>query len=108
MAKPNTAQNIGSASMAAGSVPSPASPYLLAAGALANLYGSYSAGNQAEDNYAIQQAQFQEEARMREKERKRLLEAQQLANIYSSANYSNELGQQNKPAWEQFFRQVRA
>lgn len=104
----NKAQNIGAGAMAAGSVPSPASPYLLAAGALANLYGSFSANSQAEDNYAIQQAQFMDEARAREKERKRLLEAQQLANIYSSANYSNEFGQQNKPEWAQFFRQVRA
>lgn len=88
--------------------PSMIAPALQGAGILANLYGQISGNNQTEDNYALQQAQFQEESRRWADDRKRRLEAQQLANIYSSANYSNELGQQNKPEWAQFFRQVRA
>lgn len=85
-----------------------AAPVLQGAGILASLYGGISANQQAEDNYALRQAQFQEESRRWADERKRLLDAQKLANIYSSANYSNELGQQNKPEWAQFFRQVGA
>ena len=88
--------------------PSPIAPIMHGAGIPSRLYGGISANNQAEYNYALQQAQFQEESRRWADERKRLLDAQKLANIYSSANYSNELGQQNKPEWAQFFRQVRA
>lgn len=101
------ASGLGTASGMAGMLPW-VGPALQGAGLLANLYGGMSANEQAEKNYELQKKQYEDEARARTDERQRLIEAQKLANIYSSANYSNELGQQNKPEWAQFLRQVRA
>lgn len=104
----NAAQKIGQISSMAGSVPSPAAPILQGAGLLTNLYGTLEAGDQAEKNYQLQKEQFEAQLAERERERKRLEDAQRLANIYSAANYTTQVGQQDQPLWQQYFRQVRA
>lgn len=106
--QPNAAQQIGQVAQMAGSVPSPAAPYLQGAGLLMNLYGTIAGGNQAEKAYRFQREQWEEALKERAGERKRLEDAQQLANIYSAANYTNEAGRQDRPEWMQYFRQVRA
>lgn len=106
--QPNTAQQIGQVAQAAGTIPSPIAPALQTAGILANLYGNFQAGDQAEKNYELQMMQYQDQLSRQERERKKLEEAQRLSNIYSAANYTNEQGRQDQPLWQQYFRQVRA
>lgn len=110
--QPNAAQQIGQVAQMAGMAPSPLAPVLQGAGLLANLYGSITSGEQAkkqaERAYQLQQEQFQAQLAERERERKRLEDAQRLSNIYSAANYTTQAGQQDQPLWQQYFRQVRA
>lgn len=106
--QPNAAQQIGQVAQMAGMVPSPAAPILQGAGLLANLYGTFQAGNQSQKNYQLQKEQFEAQLAERERERKKLEDAQRLSNIYSAANYTTEAGQQDQDAWRQYLRQVRA
>lgn len=106
--QPNAAQQIGQIASMAGAIPSPLAPILQGAGILTSLYGAISGNKQAEKNYKLQRAQFEEQLAERERERKRLENAQELANIYSAANFTNEAGRQDQPLWQQYFRQVRA
>lgn len=106
--QPNAAQQIGQVAQMAGMMPSPAAPILQGAGLLANLYGTFQAGNQAQKNYQLQKEQFEAQLAERERDRKKLEDAQRLSNIYSAANYTTEAGQQDQDAWRQYLRQVRA
>lgn len=108
MYQPNAAQQIGRTAQMASMVPSVVAPILQGAGILSSLYGSITGNDIAKKNYELQKRQFEQQLAERAGERKRLDDAQELANIYSAANFTTEAGRQDQDAWRQYLRQVRA